>query len=154
MINLKALFRKKTKLQIAISNIEKINTSKSSIVYSSDISIYKLLTLCKNINTYITLLERILHHLKEDTIIPISTLPQTPLVIYLNDFYLDDKNHYLDVKRTTTRFKELTIEFLTMYNNLELSIEKTFNQEKNLLYLNNITNNLILIFLEIKKCLK
>jgi hypothetical protein len=156
MINLKALFfnTNKTKLQITISDIKKLNVTKLSTVYSSDMSIYKLHTLCNNVSSYIFLLDKILNFLKEDKIVPVNTLPQFILTIYLSEFYLDNNNNYLNVQEISFKFKNLTIELLTLYDSLDRLNNRTFNQDKNLLYLNNIVNNLILIFLELKKCLK
>jgi hypothetical protein len=154
MIKLLNYFKKNNKNETdivkTINYLKTKNFSKLNNIYKSEYSFIKINTLYKNIITYTKQVDKILNIIKADEAIYMSNLPTIINEIYLDSFYLDDKNYYLDISITTEKFVDSCINFLVYYNELEKGLNLTFNQHKNLTVTQHIVVNIIYIFKEIE----
>lgn len=125
-----------------LNKIKTIDLSRYENSYSSDLSLFRIPVLEKNIVLYSNTLKKILDNLKSDTIIPTYSLGSEVSSIYLRDFLVDDKGCFINTKEALSTFLNLIVTVLATFQDLERSTNKSFNTEKNLLRIQHVISNL------------
>lgn len=128
---------------IVISNYENLDINRFKGVYSSDYSNFSVISPKDNILSYIEMLKTFNNKLENDSMIDQSSIPREFKNIYLFDFFLDEKGNYIDAKLYIERFRDEVIRLLRSYQTIENKLDRSFNEGKNLLYLQEIVSNLI-----------
>lgn len=131
-------------LSNVIAEIEQYKLYATINPYSSDKSLVKLITLFGTLYEYRLALVSYIDYLTQDTLVPRYRIPATMLQIYLRDFFTHDKK-FIDVVEELSIFLEVCQQYLTLYEEKENLLDKSFNTEKNLLLLQTVTNNVITI---------
>lgn len=137
-----------TDIDIALSKLKTINVPQYKNSYSSDYSLFTLNVYKKTIVQYNKLLRIVLEKLDQDQLIPKYDLPFENHSVYLRDFLTDDQGRFVDIESTLQEFLDLATEFLTTFQTLEQSDEKSFNIEKNLLLTQHVVANLRSLIME------
>ncbi len=109
--------------------------------YSSDKSLVKLISLFDTLYDYRQALVRYQEYLSNDALVPRYHLRSTVKQIYLRDFFTH-QNKFIDVPEELKSFFEISKDFLILYEQQEMLIDKSFNTEKNLLLLQSVVSNL------------
>jgi len=128
------------------SNICKLNVNSFKSIYSSDISYYEIVSYFETIDEYINFLQIIINTIKDNEMVKTMQLPQQIKTIYLRNFYTNKDNKFVDPVEKTQKFKDLTIEFLKIYEQIENKNNQTFTESKNLFLCKNVVSNLIILF--------
>ncbi len=127
-----------------ISSLEDLDIYKFKDVYSSDYSNILLLSVEKNILTYTELLKNLNNQLAEEKFISYLSLPTTISEMYLSDFFTVD-GFYIDTITHAERFRDEAIILLTNYENIEKKLEKSAVDNRNLMTISQVMNNIIQI---------
>ncbi len=136
--------RPKTNLEVCISVLKRLNSKRFSKVYTSDKSIITIKTNYTTITEYTKQLGVFYHYLNsEDEVVYKVLLPNDLYTIPMYEFFLDAHNCYIDIPTTTKEFTDASIKILTLYNEISNKETKSFSNNKNLLFMNDIITNLL-----------
>lgn len=133
---------KKSHFESIAETFNQIPLDRLESVFSSDKSILKLSVLIKQIDEYRKFLERLINNIQSDTQIRQSELNYEVHVIYMRNFFIDLHYCFMEPKYEFERFLETVMRFLTLYEEKEKSLNKTFTLEKNLFLTQHIVSNL------------
>jgi len=90
------------------------------------------------------MLEMFYHHLSNnEEVIYRSLIPNESTVLTLYTFFLDKDGCYIDTTTIGKEFIDVSIKYLTLYSQLMNHNEQTFANKKNLLFMEDVTNNLL-----------
>ena len=120
--------------------LSSIELEKLMEVYSSDLSMVQVNSICDSIVDYNQLLIKVISYFKEDHMLYPYQVPNAINNIFMRDFYLY-KDSYIDIVFHTTEFIRLAREFLDIYE-LNERTKKTFNIEKNMYLTANMVSNI------------
>lgn len=112
------------------------------IVFSSDKSISRILSVEKDIRSYKKLLHECIVMMHSDEMIPVHYVGKKPDEIGLRDFFIVD-GLALNPEEEFQEFLDLSVSFLELYQTQEAQDPKTFNTQKNLYTVQNTVGNLI-----------
>ena len=141
--------QKPTNVMIAVADFQTITPDSMKHVFSSDMSIFKIMSCFPTILEYAKAMDSVIKALDEDQLIASYEVAKQPQVIYLIDFLTDNERRYVSDEEITI-FINTAILFLLKFNEIENNNNKSINQER-VLYLSGfIYNNLILLAKELK----
>lgn len=142
----------KKELSISEKTIKDFNRLKvvdSSIIYSSDMSVYKISSLCGNIIDYTFFIKGIINDITINNLIITQCKDKKEKEVSVYNFFLDGNNNYINVIKQLDNFDKICIEFLTLYEEKNSITNKDFITEKNLYLSSNIVNNVSYICKEL-----
>lgn len=139
----KNLIETKTSIGNTIDVYDALDLEKFKQVYSSDYSIFQVTTLEHDVVSYTETLNKLLGYLENDVEIQTYLIPNSLQRIYLRQFYIDKNGYFLDTTYHTERFINEVKDFLTTYEEIEKSFDKTFNQDRNIRLLRHVITNLV-----------
>lgn len=129
----------------SIKEFEDIKQKPLNNVFSSDMTIISLHSMCSNINEYIKLLDNVLNSIKSDQLVSQYSIPDSTLEVSIFNFFIDSNNYYIDPSSKLIEFCDLSIEFIKLYKQHEELYQKEFIIEKNLFITQRLCSNLFII---------
>ena len=136
-------------LEKTIEDFNKLKIVSSSIVYSSDMSLYKINSLHNNIIEYTYFIKGIINDITVNNLIMTQHISKLEREVSIYNFFLDSNNNYINVITHLDNFNKTCIEFLTLYEEKNSIINKDFNTERNLYLSSILVNNVSYICKEL-----
>lgn len=125
-----------------ISKYQTLKLDRLNKVFSSDMSIIQI-SVCKNtIELYATFLKSLINAFENGKQLVPAVVHSEVNTIYIRDFFVDSNRNNLNPITATERFITLAVKFLSLYQSVENSSDKTFAMEKNLFLCGPIVSNI------------
>jgi hypothetical protein len=140
---------KMNELDLVMRDLLHLNLNQMCSVYSSDISTLQFQVYKKNIIEYTEFLIRLNSMLDNNIQIYPYDVNLVLEKVYVSDFYTH-RNKYIEPKDSTEVFVSKMISFLSTFNRLEQSNDKTFLIEKNLMMTHNVVSNIKILAKELE----
>lgn len=134
---------KNNKFREAINGYARLKPKNFKTVYSADMSIVQIFVCVENIIDYVKLMDFIIGSIKTDTELNKYQIPFNSKLMYVSEFFLDNKKYTIDTFIHSTTFIERAIKLLEIYELKENELNKSFITEKNLFLTQNLINNII-----------
>lgn len=121
----------KNEIEELIDKWGSIEPSRLNGVFSSDMSILKV-HLCRGtVQEYGKHLDFVSDHFRRDVDLKPVMLVFQGTLVYLRDFFINDKGFYLDPVEETIALQLRAIEFLRLYNHARTGVDPSFPQQRN-----------------------
>ena len=134
-----------TEIDQLVIQLEKANLSYYYNAYSSDLSNVKIISYASHVIQYIKVIDYLISLMDKDELLNRHQLPHDIQYLYLQDWFRDEESNFINVEETLKLFIDKTVTLLTLFQEKEMAIDKPFNVEKNLFFMQHIINNLIII---------
>lgn len=145
---LKNLVKKKpqpivSKLSQIAAKYETLKPVGLSRVFSSDMSIISIPVCVENIKSYNALLKRLVNAFENDEEIRIYDLPYSAKLTSMRDFFIDEKQNYIEPQSAFSEFTEYASTLLRHYDRVESNQNKSITNQVNLRKTSVVITNLI-----------
>lgn len=140
---------RESQLASIVKLLKDLQPEKLKNAFSSDMSIFQVTVCKKTVDEYSELLRMLLRAFEDDRMLYPAQVNLEVKTVYLRDFFIDKKGMMLDPVESITDFINLAIQFLTLYEQKEQQLNKSFNTEKNLLLTSHVVSNLYILSKEL-----
>lgn len=147
---LKNLVKKKpqpivSKLEETAIKYETLKPLSLSRVFSSDMSIISMPVCVGNIKSYNILLKKLIAHFENGYEIRLYDLPTSTKPTSMRDFFIDEKQNYIDPQSVFYEFTQNASTLLRLYQKTESLAEISIDNQANLRKTSVIIGNLIIL---------
>lgn len=140
---------RESQLASIVKVLKDLQPEKLKNAFSSDMSIFQITVCKKTVDEYSELLRMLMRAFEDDRMLYPAQLGLEVKTVYLRDFFIDKKGMMLDPVESIADFITLAIQFLTLYEQKEQQLNKSFNTEKNLLLTAPVVSNLYILSKEL-----